>query len=312
MSRSLFAFALAFSLLAGCAADVDIAPDEGPPLEEDEGAFVTDTAVTNVDLYAPELSTVRVRAGVLTVWIDPHLRTEVRDNRVVHIVRGRTSRKLKELSTFIHDDGFGDARIINPTTFEVIIRSDHELNSMLAGLPLFLRFVAASGVPNEHQAQLVIAPRLVKIDGPASVRFDAPLTPIATRDGGEGVRYRGRVFTTQTTKWLSVEVEDSYPSARLSARVFRFDLWYHDLHELTDTLLVARAQFASGQAITRAHVELVVASIGLTTKSAELTWPRVECSPAIDACVAALGDARDLGSCGTYRQVHACLDVRTR
>jgi hypothetical protein len=298
MTRSLL-LALLLTLNFGCAAPVDI------PVEEDEGELAADTSVTDVDLAAPS-STVRVRAGVLTVWLDPRVDFEAGVGWTLH---GRTSRKLSEVVSFNHDDGFGEAILTSPTSFTIKLASADELNALLAGEPLFVRFVTATGVLNEHQARIVLAPRLLAAGGSPSIRFDPRVTPVADRTV-DGLSYRARVLTTQTPRAVLYELEGSpLRATKVSPRAHTFDLSFDDLLELEDEALVVRAQFAATSVTARARVELVISSLGLTTKSAALTWPRAECRPAIDACVAT---ATDLGACGSYQQVHPCVDPRTR
>ncbi|HTM19340.1 MAG TPA: hypothetical protein VL172_02495, partial [Kofleriaceae bacterium] len=136
----------------------------------------------------------QLRAHVtgMTVWLDPQVTREQRDGTTVLTMRGTSSVALDEVFGFVPDDPFGEATLLSPTRFEVMLNEGHEANTMLSGLPLFVRLHPQAG-GDGATAALWLRPRFTGFSGSSSVWVDAALAPVWV--GGQ-VIYRARAGTS--------------------------------------------------------------------------------------------------------------------
>lgn len=295
--RLAFLLAAPLALLAGCLGEA------GP---ESSSAAASDppTVVTPVPADAP-LAEVRVRAGDLTLWTQPSLAPETRSGQRVWVLRGRTSRNLVSISSWVPDDAFGHARVLSKRTFEVTLDDGHELNSILSGLPLFLDVEVATGTPRHHAAALWIEARLDRFTGSRAIWLDRALPPVHV-GGDEPLRYRNRAIVSGAQGSLAVRTPAGAAPVvtALADGAFTIDFTYD---ELAGALGADRARsvWDAGTVQKRAGIGVAVSALGLSNLDGATAWPHEPCLPEVWACMQAAG--ADPSACGTYRQVQHCV-----
>ena len=315
MNRSFLALSLLASLalgapvLTGCA----VASEEETAGESEEALTVgQNTAVAKVDGR-----TASVRVASLTLTVDDRVQVVSGPSGVTATVKLRSSRDLESVMSFVPDDAFGTARLTGPRTIEVDLAGDHELNSILSGLPLFLGIATKTGTVSRYEARVDLAARFFDFEGDSRVWIDPTIRPVLVRDGAQNLRYRG-VASAVNPRAVSLDVstdDDAEPViTSLSPGRFQFD-WQYPLFQIVfdnprDPVLF-NTRLADGRLMSkRAHAELEVTTVGLTRLAAYDVWPSPTCSSKAAACVLAAGTKPDLGHCGAYREVSACLRPR--
>lgn len=242
---------------------------------------------------------VKVAVSGMTVWLRTSATQELRDDRAVWIVRGRTSVNLESAFSYVPDDGFGEAKVLSPRTFEVALQSVYsgELNTLLSGFPLFVRLVQPGG--KNATLRFVLEPRFVDITGSAQLWLTAALKPIYVNDAG--LTYRGKLRAASL---------GTVTGAKVSTRAGTQDEWNLDF---TYDAVVAAASGSGvevmvGDQTKHANLKLAVAGLEIDrTEDAYERWPTLTCTAAVQACLNAAGaQAPDYEACGSYRQVDRC------
>ncbi len=298
--RSLaIATVLALSSLVGCAA---------PEVEVEEVEVPADD-----DGKADAASELKVRAGDTSVWITRALERRVIDGAPTYVLRGRASRNVTDGLGFVIDDPYGDFAVRTARTFEVTWPVSTG-RTLIDGVNQFVRlgFAPSSGRPDSLTTRVVVRPRLEAITGSSKIYLTAELTPVAV---GGGVAYRIKARTT--AGFTSLEV--SAGGVALSG-IRTVDATHADLDLLPDHVfamagvsgaagqLTITATIGGNRVTKQARLGLSVKKLGITTGDAYELWPRPECEDATRACLAALPDgAVDLGACGEYLEVSACV-----
>ncbi|MDX2087265.1 MAG: hypothetical protein SFX73_05425 [Kofleriaceae bacterium] len=291
MSRQLQrSLALSFAL-AACTN----APDE------DTDAVGPDVADASDDGKADSGSTLRVRAGAMTVWVDRNARISQVNGELVMTVRGRASRTLTGAFSFVPDDAFGSARVVSTSSFEVDLRGGHEINSVLSGMPLFVDLDVATGNEPDYALRLELAPAFVKFSGSSSLNVNTFTAPIFVgKDVPDPLRYQAQVSTSATTP-LSVAgaAAQVYPSRG----GFAVDLTYDSV----DAVLrgTGAVTFAQGSASKVATLGVRTRAIALATADAYDAWPEPTCNVDVYNCALEYQGV-DLATCGSYREVSRC------
>jgi hypothetical protein len=282
---------LLISALSACAADEPVDDGSG------DTDFVTADGKADGDL--------RAKVTGLTVWMDPQVRRELRDSTPVWTMRGSASRSLDDVFSFVPDDPFGEAHMTSPTRFEAMLNEGHELNTMLSGLPLFVRLVPQG--EDSVFAGLWLRAQLSGFSGSSAIWVDGALAPVWV--GGQ-VIYRARVSTS--TGWNQL-VALAAPAARPTvtsegSRTWRLDFTYAQLAALAadPAGLTFEARRPGSTARKRASASFRIGWLGLTRRDPYEVWT-TECEEEVRACLDDLGIGDvDTEDCGSYREVARC------
>lgn len=242
----------------------------------------------------------RSRAGNTSVWMDSAGVASREDGSWVVRLRGRTSRSLAGAFSFVPDDAFAEARVVGPRSFELVLRTGHELNSLLSGLPLLVRLDTTDG--GSLTARVTLGLRWSSFRGSSAVRLDERVRPVAVR-GGDGLAYRSDVHAAGAT--LSVQGA-SATIVQSGARDFTADLDYADVEQLLTARTRVTFQARSG-ATKSAVLEVFPALLDTTLLDPYDAWPTEACTPELYTC--ANDSTSILASCGTYREVQRCRGV---
>lgn len=240
----------------------------------------------------------------LTVWVRPQLKRAVRaDGRVQWVLRGRASKNLGSINSYVFDDPYGVAQLVSARAFEVTFDDQSELNSLLAGQRLFIALVPAgqSGAQNAT-ASLTFEPKLFDFTGSSAIWVRAALEPIEN----DGLLYRGdaRVPAGST---LSVAPAGFTLTSQPLNR-FTFDARFDALRPLLGGRVTLSAGKPDGTALTKsALLSPSVASLELTRADAYDTWPPTQCSLSTQACLDQLPfGTLDTEPCGNYQATRRC------
>jgi hypothetical protein len=287
------------AVLAACAVD-DTADDDNLP----DGPATAESAEGKADTAEGER---KVRAGQLTLTLNSTTSLVDENGERVLIVRASTSRRVEYVFSYVPDDAFGEARLIDPTHFELVLRAGHELNSILSGLPLLVQIRTETGTIRDYNARISLAPRLARFTGSSKVYLDAAVDPIYLVDPLNPLHYRATLTTTANASSFSTTVAGAEVVAD-GPRAAHVDFTYDQLATVLGGQLGVTARFANGTTGTkRAGVDVRVVRVGLTTEDPYDTWPSPTCTDETLACLVDLDDpGRDWSSCGSYRETQVC------
>jgi hypothetical protein len=221
--------------------------------------------------------------------------------------RGTTNQDLGSAFSWVPDDAFGETVLTGRRTFYVTLPWGYELNSILSGLPLFVKMDTASTPSRSFTARLDIQATLGQFSGASSVYLLPDVMPVWVRDPINPLRYRGRGRAPSST---SLQVVTDGASANVTTRSggnFTFDFGYDGLaatvDEAGDTVVVK-----AGALQKQASVTIRLSHLGLTTEDATVVWEPASCGASARACVQAKpASATDFGDCGSYREVASCM-----
>ncbi|WP_223645729.1 hypothetical protein [Corallococcus sp. EGB] len=235
---------------------------------------------------------------------------EQRDGVRALILRATANRYLADVLSFVPDDAFGDAHIISERRFEIVLHEGYELNTVLSGLPLFIRVTTNTGTPRAYTARIVVAPRFYDFRGDSGIWIDEEVTPRYVIQGNDNLIYRGHATAAGRVDWLSVTAPDGIPSV-YGRPNFKLDWTYTKLHEAIDPHTVPLAFSAGGDdgptMQKTARLVARVTELALTDGDAYDVWPSPPCDPVVSACYHSQpAGTTDFGQCGTYRQVLSC------
>lgn len=235
---------------------------------------------------------------------------EERDGVRALIIRATANRYLADVLSFIPDDGFGEAHIISERRFEVVLHEGYELNTVLSGLPLFVKVTTNTGTPRAYTARVVIAPRFYDFRGDSSIWIDEAVNPVYVVQSDSNLLYRGRASVSGYVDWLSVTAPDGAPHVDGRPN-FRLDWTYPLLHQAIDPHTVPLTFTAGGDdgVAYQKTARLVarVTELALTDGDAYDVWPTPDCDPAVYTCYHSKpAGTTDFSQCGTYRQVLRC------
>ncbi|RKH57941.1 hypothetical protein D7W81_30100 [Corallococcus aberystwythensis] len=235
---------------------------------------------------------------------------EQRDGVRALVIRATANRYLADVLSFVPDDAFGDANIISERRFEIVLHEGHELNTMLSGLPLFVKVTTNTGTPRSYTARIVVAPRFFDFRGSSGIWIDEAVTPRYVVQGNDNLLYRGHASVSGYTDWLTVTAPDGIPSV-YGRPNYKLDWTYTKLHEAIDPHTVPLNFSAGGDngATMQKTARLVarVTEFALTDGDAYDVWPSLPCDPVVSACYHSRpAGTTDFSQCGTYRQVLRC------
>ncbi len=256
----------------------------------------------------PEL---RARVDGLTVWMDGTAHAETRDGRRVWVLEGRASKDLKEVFSFVPDDAYGATRVTSARKFEVVLDDASEINTMLSGLPLYVRVTPKTGEP--AFAGVWMAPRLARVSGSSRLHVQEAIAPVWV--AGELV-YRARVTASAPYAALVVATTAA-PSDRAApaivaeaTRQWKLDWVFDRMIHVAGGTVTFTGTSATGTTVSkRAGLDFAVSQLALTRADPYAVWEST-CEPAVQACLAVLPAGElDTEACGTYRQVLLCGGV---
>jgi hypothetical protein len=297
------------ALLLVLCASACAAPD-APAEPEDDLAPAPATVTSGGKADGPEL---RVRAGQMTMWID-RIAVATRDasGQPVAVIEGRTSRNLAGVFSWVPDDAFGTARQRTLRTFEIELRGGHEVNTLLSGLPIFVAFDTTTGAITHYEGMIALAPRFASFEGSSDLFIDAAIDPVWGGTPDDPLRYRGHLSTSAPADQVTADAtEDAAPVVtQESDLTWQLDWSYAPLERAaipaTDPVHFT-AERAGTIASKSASVEFHAVQIGLTTADPRDVFPGPTCTDDVRTCVREAGPNGDLGDCGLYREVQACL-----
>lgn len=266
------------------------------------GATEADVSADDAsELTNPEL---KVATTGITVWLRSYAVREVREGLNVIVLRGRASVNLENAFSYVPDDGFCATRTLSARTFEIACDASHEVNSLLSGLPLFVRLDQPGG--RSATVRYVLEPRFVDATGTARIWVSTAVKPIYVPE--VGLTYRGKVRSGGATAAVVGGVPAKL-SRRGSGEEWNVDFGFEALR---DAALGAGARFTLNvegiEYVKKAGLAFGVTGLELArTDDAYAYWPTPSCSSATQACLNAAGpEANDYEACGSYREVQRC------
>lgn len=286
MSR--FSLIALLVVLFGCTASTS-SPSADPAFDGDGKA----------DSLSSEL---RSRSGELSVWLQRGATFETREGRSVLVVRGRASRNLEGVFSFVPDDAFGTGHVVSARKFEIWLETGSELNSILSGLPLFVRVNAIGGVMVQSRFDLAVV--LSGFSGSSRVFLDATAAPIYDN----GLRYQTAVRVPATTTRV-VATSGGAALSKLADGRFAAE-WEYDA--LVAVLKSGRASKLTVNVTPGNYTKSAALSVSVTDLQTTLgdpyeVWPSPVCSAEAQTCVDATPlEITNLSACGTYRLVNRC------
>lgn len=274
--------------------------------EEDEAAATGRTEVVTVDPSRHD-GTSEVRAAVKgwTLWVSPVVTRRAPDaNGREFVVTARVSKNVREAFAFVPDDAFGLARLLSKRKFEVAM-DRHELATLVSGMPIFVRLVPESGTT--VFAQVSLQGRFKVPTGSTSIWLNRKVQSVAV---DRALVLRGKAALRSGATALTVTGTGA-PALSITGTDANLD-WTIDsfVAAVAGGGLTFKAKSSANRAISKkAAVELLVRTAGLTLDDPYDTWPSAECREPVKTCVADATRANrtDLGACGDYRPVMACV-----
>lgn len=296
MSRASASWVFLALLAAGCSASgIDVDANRS----EDAAVF-----------FAAAVPEIRVRADGLSLWVDASAVPSYSGSTLRLLIRGRTSANLKAARSFVPDDAFGTTSLVGPRSFEVLLRGGHEINTILSGLPLFLRLELSNG--RVYHASLSLQGSFVRYSGDTDIAVSAALAPIYWKDDVTNLRYRG--LATVDAPLLSVATTGGVDPTVKALGSGRFQLdWDYDrfakvFDDPRDPVRFSARPATRMPLSGSANVEIGLTDVKLTTMDAETAWPTPSCVKSVYDCVKAQpAMTRDFGVCGRYREVARCI-----
>jgi len=254
----------------------------------------------------------KVKASGITLWVDANALVEHRQGQRAVVIRGRTSKNIEEVFSWVPDDAFGEALTVSARKFEVVLFGDHEINTLLSGLPINVDINTTSGSIRNYHARITVAPRFARFGGDNGLWIDSAIRPIFMRNAEPSLRYRSRVHTHDAADALDIStVDNADPSVRRDDdTTWSFDWAYAQFAQAFDPstdLMTFTAELPEDSIEKHAGIDLRVVGLEITTQDPGTAWPSPSCDPDIYACIAAAPATQsDLGECGDYRPVQRC------
>lgn len=255
---------------------------------------------------ADELAT-ELKANVpsFTVWVKPALVPEVRDGRQVYVLRGRTSQNLDGVNAYVFDDPLGNANVLSARTFEVVFDSQSELNSIAAGLRMFLAFHPTNTNVQPATASLTFAPTFTGPTGTTSLSVRSDVLAIAV---GDQLTYRAIVKTASPLTVTSFDGE-SLSVARRNATEWNLDMTFEQLRAASDEInepVTFVTTTSTGPKTKKVTLGVSVKTLELQRGDAYENWPPLQCTPAVQSCLDGL-TSNDSEACGGWYPVTRCV-----
>jgi hypothetical protein len=265
-----------------------------------------DTPVTEA-APAAAVQAVDRASGLSVTFANPRWVTTAFGERLE--LTGRANRDLVGTFSFVPDDAFGEATLVDARTFTVAWNRGSEVNTALSGLPLLVHLDLADGTT--ATASVTVDLRTHDLGGARPIGVVEPLRPVLIDDPISNLRYRLR-FTTQEADRAAVRHPSAAEAEPEGTFLWKVDWTYDDLVPLlaSGRDRVDLVAWAGGARLTRRlRFEPRIAAAALTRADPYDTWPPT-CDLDVDACLSALPDGtNDFGECGAYRPVQLCATL---
>jgi hypothetical protein len=238
--------------------------------------------------------------------------------------RFRTDAPLAWAFSFVPDDAFGRTRLIDETTVAVTLMGDHEINTVLSGLPLALALSTKAVPQTVFEAAVTFTPT-AEVDGEGARVPSETAVPVyvGTQEPlgrEELLAYRVRLAFGRTPLSLHSSREGACgpltvaESPRRWSAYFSYDAMATALFSSArQTVLVATYATPEGATIEQRSAALLlsfgvrVSDLRLTGRTIAEVWPDV-CDPVVQRCMqrTASRGSDDYSACGSFRQVLRC------
>lgn len=278
-------------LLCACGAveEADLSGDVLADTSADESSALTTTEL-------------KVATTGITAWLKPYAVRETRGVREVFVLRGRASVNLENAFSWVPDDGFCETQMLTARTFETVCHfvQNGELNSLLSGLPLFVRLDQVGG--KNAVLRFVLEPRFVDATGSSALWLNTAIKPIYVPE--VGLTYRGKVRAPSAPTGTIGETKAAI-SKRATAGEYNVDVPYEALVQAAS---LSGARFAAGTAEKRTGIAFGITGLEIArTDDAYAHWPATTCTSTVQQCLNTAGaSAKDYEACGSYREVSRC------
>jgi hypothetical protein len=298
------------SLLLLAIATAPVACTEGDATDDDRDDAVSDEYVDSGK--GDGQSQPKVKASGMTLWVDANATVERRNGQLAVVIHGRTSKNIAEVFSWVPDDAFGEALQTSARKFDVVLFGDHEVNTLLSGLPINVDINTSVGTIRNYHARITVAPRFARFGGDNGLWIDSGVRPVFMRNAEPTLAYRSRVHADEVVEALTVTTTDHSDPAvtRVDDTTWSFGWTYPQLAPVLDPTDVIEftAELPDDTIEKHAGIDLRVVDVQLTTLDPYDTGPTPSCDPAVYACIAATHPQQsDLGHCGDYRPVQRCV-----
>ncbi len=253
-------------------------------------------------------SELKAQVPSLTVWVRPAMTPEVRNGRLMYVLRGRASQNLQSVNSFVFDDAFGRANVLTARTFEVVFDGSSEFNSIAAGLRVFLDVRPTNANVAPATASLTFAPSFSSPTGTTSLSVRPDVLAVAV---GDVLTYRAIVKTSGGAPLTVTSFDgEALPVARRNATEWNVDMRFEQLRAAADEVnepVSFVATTGTGPKLKKVTLGMSVKTLELSRESPEAVWPSLECQAPVQACLDALPPGVvDSEACGAYYPVKRC------
>lgn len=264
------------------------------------------------DAKADSASELRVRAEGLSIWIRPLIQARAIDGVEHLVIRGRASRNLASVFSFVPDDPLGVATLVGRRSFEVAL-SEEEASSLVSGLPIFVSFEAPGAPHRVYVARIRGRVRLAQLAGVPEIRIESSMTSVVA---GTALVYRGRGMMGNGIAELGLGSLSAYVGdadidvAYDDPHRFRFEMTYEQIADAnirhSPIAFMAHARGGATAAHASARFSIVVSGIAATHLDPYEAWPPAECDSAVLDCLRVLDGVEDTDLCGDAFAVGRC------
>lgn len=253
-------------------------------------------------------SELKAQVPSLTIWVRPALTPEVRNGRLVYVLRGRASQNLAGVNSFVFDDPLGNATVLTARTFEVVFDGNSELNSISAGHRMFLAVHPTNTNVAPATASLTFAPTFSSPTGTTSLSVRPDVLAVAV---GDVLTYRAIVKTSGGAPLTATSFDgESLPVAKRNDTEWNVDMRFEQLRGASDELnepVSFVTTTATGPKLKKVTLGVSVKTLEISRADAYEVWPSLECQAPVQACLDALpAGVVDSEVCGSYYPVKRC------
>ncbi|MCU0693606.1 MAG: hypothetical protein MUF54_19625, partial [Polyangiaceae bacterium] len=289
-------------LLAAACAPLGCAYNASEPVTEQTGSTADSITATS---------------NALTLKLSNRASWQQRNGKRVVVLKGRANQDVVEIVGWVPDDAFGQVTMLSTRDFEIVLDGGHELNTLLRGLPLYLRISPASSPTSFLHAMFRMAPVFGSFQGTSRLWIASEVRPVyALGDPDDPLRYRGSASSTVDLDSLTVSADDGGDPAahRVDARHYFFDWQYEPLALASDPPrdpVYFSAETHAGPTLSKqARLYLQVTDLQVSAEDPWKVWPPLSCKASTYECIQQTpADAADLSACGDFREVAVCMNA---
>lgn len=218
---------------------------------------------------------------------------------------------LSHAFSYVPDDPFGEAALANDGMTVTLTLGQHEMLSILNGLPLWVQLKRSAKPDQDLTFSLGVAPRFTNFSGSKALFVDAKVRPVLYDDH---LLWRASVTSSlDTAQFAAPNDFDAEPTVReRSSKSAEFDWAGQDFLLCASDALRPQtfaAEGLDGTVTTKsARFAMRTVSLGLTDLDPYEAWPTDrDCKPEVDACLKALpAESVDYGQCGRSTETMIC------